>query len=989
MVANMVDNPAQLVAGPLRIIQPQWDYGLIVASIAISFLGAFTSTQLMCQAKTSRYFSGVLVWTILGSLIFGFCSIWSLHFVATLACELDLRIGLNVPLTILSAILAVGFTFCALGGQLIRKSYRRGRRKRRQTRKNTRSRSASRRNSESDGLLRRSMSEDALERRDVKEQRHLEDVEDHTPSRFRMTQQSPTGIEPLDNPMDAAVSPSTPQRPMLTPHQPDHFPGMETVVSPSIEPQSAVESQEVVDEDEDFGSNDDSSAWRSSENNSSERSSSFTGSSSTISQLGMGKFISIRTKKQARPTHGNVFVATGRALLKGLTLRNLATAFVWSMALTGMHYVGIYALEIPNGYVTLNLWLVGLSVAIGFTVCVVGCILFGEMETNFAQQVLFSAVAATGVAALHFTGMAATTFYTVMPPTVNRGYPSGLAAAIVAVAVITCIVANGLLAHSATVSRDKLAEVFHTRKKMWQAIAQKENAETAAQARSDFIASASHEIRTPLHQLQGYSDLLSRTELTDEGRLLLYAIQHATKTLSLITTNVLDWSRLEKHGDTKACQLVALDMREVCEAVINLLPNKEEENEAETLVVVAPDVPRSLFIDETYIHRVLMNLLSNATKFTSSGYILLLVEIKEGKVVVTVRDTGCGIPPSFIPRLFDPFTQAETLGAHRGTGLGLSIIKQLVNKMNGDIVVDSKYEATVGAQFSGSEFVATIPVPSPYETPPPPLSIAKIAIFHDGNERYLEGIRTAWQHYGTEVVPVQAKSEVGDIRHVWIDISLLQRQPELYSWLAHQKKLLVLVTYETQLAMDYVFGMVSTPRHFITLRKPLIWHSILNAVALIEAGTRSSPEKSVRFAPETTLMEEQKTDKPFTILLVEDNKINLRLMQKMLTTLKYSVLIANDGQEAVDMTLEHDAVIDAILMDQSMPRKDGLTATEEIRELERDGTLSKRHAIIAVTAVVSSESQSLSEAAGTDDFLAKPVSLVKLGSCLEKWLKRN
>jgi signal transduction histidine kinase len=85
---------------------------------------------------------------------------------------------------------------------------------------------------------------------------------------------------------------------------------------------------------------------------------------------------------------------------------------------------------------------------------------------------------------------------------------------------------------------------------MWQAIAQKENAEAAAQARSDFIASASHEIRTPLHQLQGYSDLLSGTELTDEGRILLYAIQHATKTLSLTTTNVLDWSRLEKNGDT-------------------------------------------------------------------------------------------------------------------------------------------------------------------------------------------------------------------------------------------------------------------------------------------------------------------------------------------------------------------------------------------------------------------------------------------------------
>lgn len=982
----MGDDPAQVVAGPLRIIQPEWDWRLIVAAFAISFLGSFTSTQLMCQAKTSRYFSGVLVWTILGSLIFGFCSIWCLHFVATLACGLDLEIKLNVGLTILSAFLAVLFTFCALGGQLLWKSYRRERRKRKHKRKYTRDPSESRRGSEAEGLLRRSVSEDVYARQDTKYQRHKDDMEDRTPLRFAVTQQSPSGFEQLENPMDAVASPDMPQRPLLTPHQPDHFPGMETVISPMYEPERGLSTQQEVDED--YGEDDDSTIQRSSENGSSERSSSFAGSSSTISQLGMGKFISIRTRRKVQPTHSNLLVATVRTLLQGFTLQAVCYSLCWSAAIGSMHYVGIYALIIPSGFVTVSyLWV--LSMFIAFIVCGVALTLFREMETHLAQQILFSAVAAGGIGAMHFTGMAATTFYTVMPPTVKRGYPSGLAAAIVAVAVITCIVANGLLAHSATVSRDKLAEIFHTRKKMWQAIAQKENAETAAQARSDFIASASHEIRTPLHQLQGYSDLLSRTELTDEGRLLLYAIQHATKTLSLITTNVLDWSRLEKHGDTKACQLVALDMRQVCEAVINLLPNKDEDNEAEILVVVAPDVPHSLFVDETYIHRVLMNLLSNATKFTSFGYILLLVEMKDGKLVVTVRDTGCGIPPNFLPQLFDPFTQAETLGAHRGTGLGLSIIKQLLNKMNGDIVVKSKYAATVGTQFSGSEFIATVPVPSPYEVPSSPVSIAKVAIFHDGNAQYFEGLQTAWKHYGTEVVPVQDQSEVGDIRYVWIDISLLQRRPEIYSWLAHQRQLLVLVTYETQLAMDYVFGMASAPRHFITLRKPLIWHSILHAVALIEAGTRSSPEKSVRFAPEVSLMEEPKADVPFTILLVEDNKINLRLMQKMLTTLKYSVLVAMDGQEAIDQTLKHDTVIDAILMDQSMPTKDGLTATKEIRELERDGTLSKRHAIIAVTAVVSSESQDLSESAGTDDFLAKPVSLVKLGSCLEKWLRRS
>lgn len=129
--------------------------------------------------------------------------------------------------------------------------------------------------------------------------------------------------------------------------------------------------------------------------------------------------------------------------------------------------------------------------------------------------------------------MKATSFWSRQPPSDLRGYPPSLAIAVASIAITTCILANGLLAHAATVSRNKLAEIVWTRRKLWRTIAQKENAEAAAAARSDFIASASHEIRTPLHHLQGYSDLLSRTELTEEGRVLLYAIQRATKTLSL------------------------------------------------------------------------------------------------------------------------------------------------------------------------------------------------------------------------------------------------------------------------------------------------------------------------------------------------------------------------------------------------------------------------------------------------------------------------
>jgi len=208
-----------------------------------------------------------------------------------------------------------------------------------------------------------------------------------------------------------------------------------------------------------------------------------------------------------------------------------------------MHYVGIAGLRIPHGYYTLNPILFLASALISWIVCLVGCIFMAQMETHLPQQILFSVVASTGVAAMHFTGMRAITFYSTAMPTDDRGYPKELPFFVGTIAVVTCIAANGLLSHTATVSRNKLAEIVYTRKQLWRTIAQKENAEAAAAARSDFIASASHEIRTPLHHLQGYSDLLSRTELTEEGRLLLACIQRATQTLSLITNNVLDWSR--------------------------------------------------------------------------------------------------------------------------------------------------------------------------------------------------------------------------------------------------------------------------------------------------------------------------------------------------------------------------------------------------------------------------------------------------------------
>lgn len=526
--------------------------------------------------------------------------------------------------------------------------------------------------------------------------------------------------------------------------------------------------------------------------------------------------------------------------------------------------------------------------------------------------------------------MGAVTFWSSASPSQKRGYPSALAIAIVSIAITTCIVANFLLAHVATVSRNKLAEIVWTRKELWRTIAQKENAEAAAAARSDFIASASHEIRTPLHHLQGYSDLLSRTELTEEGRMLLRAIQHATKSLSLsmflgllrpmpscpssqplssslksyitscaiddndadsptVTNNVLDWSKLERDSEA-ACRPIYLDMRTVCESILMLLPNKDNDADVDLLVVVAPDVPHSLFLDETYIQRILMNLVSNAIKFTTSGYILLLVEIDGGNLVATVKDSGCGIPQSFLPDLFEPFKQAETRGTQRGTGLGLSIIKQLLHKMHGSISVDSRHLGDPGVpqDQGGSTFKITVPVtletssqgslPAAY----PP----KIAVISDNHEpRGLECLSMAWQKFGFDVTVVHKFSDLADtdFKYIWVDFWLLQRDPSLLNLLAERAQCVILVPYDDQ-EMLHRSSKITSNSHFVPLPKPLLWHSFEQRIAASQdPANKSDSTKGVRFAANVDVLshENRKTiqEAPYVtrgvVLLVEDNPVRL------------------------------------------------------------------------------------------------------------------
>ncbi len=397
--------------------------------------------------------------------------------------------------------------------------------------------------------------------------------------------------------------------------------------------------------------------------------------------------------------------------------------------------------------------------------------------------------------------------------------------------------------------------------------------------------------------------MLSRTELTEEGRILLYAIQHATKTLSLsaleaiscccfrtdhftVTNNVLDWSKLEKDAEA-VCRPVALDMRTVCESILMLLPNKDDEADVNLMVVVSPKVPHSLFLDETYIQRILMNLLSNALKFTRSGYVMLLIEMENDKLVATVKDTGTGIPPSFLPQLFEPFKQATTRGSQRGTGLGMSIVKQLLHKMQGTIEVESRHPDTtsVGPGQTGSTFTVTIPAPLSSTPDPEPLlteALPSIAVFHGDNERSFEGLRTAWETSGFDLVRVKDFADLSDSewKYVWADLPFLKGNPHCLQQLLEQDQWQVLVPCDTQEALRPTLSVLCGS-HLVRLQKPLLWHTFADQIAAAREPTNNAAlARTVRFAPQVDIVDgndkeqpQEATAKNSVILLVEDNPV--------------------------------------------------------------------------------------------------------------------
>ena len=501
----------------------------------------------------------------------------------------------------------------------------------------------------------------------------------------------------------------------------------------------------------------------------------------------------------------------------------------------------------------------------------------------------------------------------------------------------------------------------------------KRDAEAASKAKADFLANMSHEIRTPMNAICGMSELLMQTSLSPLGSEYVNTIKSASDNLLNIINDILDFSKIEAGK----MELIEQEYNIVSQMndIQNVVTTRIGDKNIAFIVEVNPEMPVLLYGDDVRVQQVLLNLLTNAVKFTQHGRILLSFDYRsigddEIMLQMKVSDTGMGIKEEDKEKLFTAFTQLdmERNKNIEGTGLGLAITSQLVKKMNGTITLDSEYGVgttfTVEIEQGVRDFAPCSQALTEREQ--------KHVYIYERNPYYQEGLLNLF--HGLQI---QAEA-YGSMQELQDALQNTEGEYVFFDYVEAVHMAAELAAIQSNVSWVAMAGIneriEEVPEVKIQyIHKPI---SLYSAIPLLLgediSATRARRSVISRFyAPDAR------------VLVIDDNMANLKVAEGLLGQYRVQVVKATGGEETLSI-LEHDKQFDILFVDHMMPGMDGVELVHRIRATEDE--YMKAVPVVALTANAIKGVQEMFYQNGFDDFLSKPIEIKRLGQIMRKWI---